>query len=142
MRKKSRGRRSGKASPAGNEPTGCRDVDSICRTDMRQIDVVVVPALLQRQHSSTGHCRQPTGTETPPRYHPNRCNRRSLIVAGKVFTHQVGTESGGCAHRRVLTSVQNSDVAALSIVALLLLIIKCRVHAFIALLLVSFCTAI
>ena len=33
-------------------------------------------------------------------------------------------------------------VAALSIVALLLLIIKCRVHAFVALILVSFCTAV
>jgi GntP family gluconate:H+ symporter len=33
-------------------------------------------------------------------------------------------------------------IAALSIVALLLLIIKCRVHAFVALVLVSFCTAV
>ena len=34
------------------------------------------------------------------------------------------------------------SVAALSIVALLLLIIKCRVNAFVALILVSFCTAV
>jgi GntP family gluconate:H+ symporter len=33
-------------------------------------------------------------------------------------------------------------IAALSIVALLLLIIKCRIHAFVALVLVSFCTAV